>query len=112
MNAAGMSAGPHVVLKFESFNKFQQTFAIFQHRTHTPVFLFPFRCNRNPFNFEYWMEGEGNDINTLDALNLRTWSEKRIKAERKTHEGRFTHSMPCPRRAAKGLECVFPILFT
>jgi len=37
MNAAGMSAGPHVVLKFESFKKFQQTFAIFQHPPPTPV---------------------------------------------------------------------------
>lgn len=37
MNAAGMSAGPHVVLKLESFRKFQQTFAIFQHRPPTPV---------------------------------------------------------------------------
>jgi len=27
-------------------------------------------------------------------------------------KGRFTHSMPCPCRAAKGLECVFPIWFT
>ena len=26
--------------------------------------------------------------------------------------GRFTHSMPFPCRAAKGLECVFPIWFT
>jgi hypothetical protein len=25
---------------------------------------------------------------------------------------RFTHSLPCPCRAAKGLECVFPIWFT
>jgi hypothetical protein len=25
------------------------------------------------------------------------------------NNGRFTHSMPCPCRAAKGLECVFPI---
>ena len=28
------------------------------------------------------------------------------------YKGRFTHSMPCPCRAAKGLECVFPIWFT
>jgi hypothetical protein len=27
-------------------------------------------------------------------------------------KGRFTHSMPRPCRAAKGLECVFPIWFT
>ena len=27
-------------------------------------------------------------------------------------KGRFTYSMPCPCRAAKGLECVFPIRFT
>jgi hypothetical protein len=37
MNAAGMSAGPHVVLKFESSSKFKQTFAISQHRPPTPV---------------------------------------------------------------------------
>jgi len=29
-----------------------------------------------------------------------------------TSKGRFTHSMPCPCRAAKGLECVFPLWFT
>ena len=30
----------------------------------------------------------------------------------KTPKGRFTHRMPFPCRAAKGLECVFPIRFT
>jgi len=30
----------------------------------------------------------------------------------KPRKGRFTHSMPCPCRAAKSLECVFPIWFT
>ena len=30
----------------------------------------------------------------------------------KTDKDRLTHSMPCPCRAAKGLECVFPIWFT
>jgi hypothetical protein len=29
-----------------------------------------------------------------------------------TSKGGFTHSMPCPCRAAKGLECIFPIWFT
>ena len=28
------------------------------------------------------------------------------------NKGRFTHSMPCPCPAAKGLECVFPIWLT
>ena len=28
------------------------------------------------------------------------------------YKGRFTHSMQCPCRATKGLECVFPIWFT
>ena len=31
---------------------------------------------------------------------------------KKHYKGRFTHSMPCPCRSAKGLECVFPIWFT
>ena len=30
----------------------------------------------------------------------------------RSHKGRYTHSMPCPCRAAQGLECVFPNWFT
>ena len=39
----------------------------------------------------------------LDGVRHTLWQET---------EGRFTHSTPCPCRASKGLECVFPIWFT
>jgi hypothetical protein len=40
----------------------------------------------------------------------KEWSQ--FHAQPKLYKGRFTHSMPCPCHAAKGLECVFPIWFT
>jgi len=40
------------------------------------------------------------------------WNLKKLLQLIGTIKSRFTHSMPRPCRAAKGLECVFPIWFT
>jgi hypothetical protein len=46
--------------------------------------------------------------------NLNIWKKTMITRRIEICKGRFTHSMPRPRRshAAKDLECVFPIWFT
>ena len=61
----------------------------------------------------------GIDVMDQDKINF-TWASAR-KDIVSHSKGRFTHTMPCPCRphaaplpcrAAKGLECVFPIWFT
>jgi hypothetical protein len=45
-------------------------------------------------------------------LPFQSASLSKDRATSRPCKGRFTHSMPCPCHAAKGLECVFPIWFT
>ena len=54
-----------------------------------------------------WIKSATN-VNVSFRLSLRPLSSLVIQYG----QGRFTHSMPCPCRAAKGLECAFPIWFT
>ena len=58
-----------------------------------------------------------NDISLREGTEQRQSVNLLFSANAKHYEvqvgkGRFTHSMPRPCRAAKGLECVFPIWFT
>ena len=45
-------------------------------------------------------------------MNMEHWWNVADRLKPRYCKGRFTHSMPCPCRSAKGLECVFPIWFT
>ena len=60
----------------------------------------------NPLNAE--LNPIWNLLTSLGAHPILHVGTIRVK----TVKGRFTHSMPRPCRAAKGLECVFPIWFT
>jgi len=46
----------------------------------------------------------------VKLIQLDGWTDARFKAD--SHIACRAHAIPLPCRAAKGLECVFPILFT
>ena len=45
-------------------------------------------------------------------MNIIVNNEKKKTVKADSHIARRAHAFPLPCRAAKGLECVFPILFT
>ena len=59
--------------------------------------------------FSYKVKGRNGQHGRNFDDREKLWSCRYLKRPSK---GRFTHSMPCPCHAAKGLECVFPIWFT
>jgi hypothetical protein len=63
-------------------------------------------CQRN------LLPQSGLKMKTADSSILLCLYQPTLHCSPQDSKGRFTHSMPCPCRAAKGLECVFPIWFT